>query len=131
MISTSDPSGEIPSELFRAADVYTLGGLAAARRAALHGENVYFGITLNLNPTNICELRCPLCAFSRDEEDPDAYFMTLEQVEAYLARYRDALLRNYAASTVSGHLSTIRARYCIISFQECAMTDSAVALLLI
>lgn len=36
---------------------------------------------MNLNYTNICELRCPLCAFSRDEGDSDACLLTLDEIE--------------------------------------------------
>jgi aminodeoxyfutalosine synthase len=36
---------------------------------------------MNLNYTNICELRCPLCAFSSDRDGPNAFLLSLEEIE--------------------------------------------------
>jgi aminodeoxyfutalosine synthase len=41
---------------------------------------------MNLNYTNICELRCPLCAYSRDAGDPDAYVYSLDEIDERVAR---------------------------------------------
>ena len=48
-------------------------------RRRLHGPRTYFVHSLNLNPTNVCENRCDLCAFWRDPDAADAYLVTLEQ----------------------------------------------------
>ena len=37
------------------------------------GETVTFVINRNINFTNICLNRCSFCAFSRNQNDPDAY----------------------------------------------------------
>ena len=58
---------------------------AAKIKKAKFGGKVFYGNNLNINPTNICETRCPLCAFSRDKNDPDAYCHT---VDAVLERIR-------------------------------------------
>jgi len=62
-------------------NVLELGIIADHVRRALHGDTVYYGVNMNLNYTNICELRCPLCAFSRDQGDSDAYLLSLDEIE--------------------------------------------------
>ena len=62
-------------------DILGLGKISNFVRTGLHGDVAYYGVNMNLNFTNICELRCPLCAFSRDESDKDAYALSLDQIE--------------------------------------------------
>ena len=45
-----------------------------------NGNLVTFVINRQINYTNICVSRCPLCAFYRDAKDSDAYFMSIEEV---------------------------------------------------
>lgn len=68
-------------------NILDLGKISNFVRTSLHGDIAYYGVNMNLNYTNICELRCPLCAFSRDEDDEDAYTLSLEQIEQ---RVKDA-----------------------------------------
>jgi aminodeoxyfutalosine synthase len=62
-------------------NVLELGIIANHMRRSLHGDKVYYGVNMNLNYTNICELRCPLCAFSRDQGEADAYLLSLDEIE--------------------------------------------------
>jgi len=62
-------------------DILDLGTIAHHMRSELHGDVAYYGVNMNLNYTNICELRCPLCAFSCDKDDPDAFMLTHEEIE--------------------------------------------------
>jgi len=59
-----------------------LGLLAAANhlRRALAGDVVTYVVNRNINFTNICFVGCKFCAFSRGPEQPDAYFLSLEEV---------------------------------------------------
>lgn len=86
------PAGRLSAnealELLRNADTAELMGRADARRRALHGNATHFTHSLNLNPTNICENRCELCAFWRESGDADAYFMTLNDVRRRLEEAR-------------------------------------------
>ena len=52
---------------------------ADALRRGLHGRRTTFVHSLNLNPANVCENRCELCAFWREPDAEDAYVLTLEQ----------------------------------------------------
>lgn len=61
--------------------ILDLGRLASHVRERLHGGKAFYGVSMNLNFTNICELRCPLCAFSRGEGEEGAYLLSLEDIE--------------------------------------------------
>ncbi len=69
-------------------DILDLGSMAHHLRTNLHGDHAFYGVNMNLNYTNVCELRCPLCAFSRDEKDADAYTLSLDEMED---KVRDAV----------------------------------------
>ena len=62
-------------------DIMGLGAIAAHMRSVLNGRKGFYGVNMNLNYTNICELRCPLCAFSCDSGDPQAYIYSLDEIE--------------------------------------------------
>jgi len=62
-------------------DILGLGAMAHHIRARLHGRTTYYGVNRNLNYTNICELRCPLCAFSKDPGQEGAYLLSLAGIE--------------------------------------------------
>ncbi len=62
-------------------DILDLGTIARHIRFNRHGRTTYYGVNLNLNYTNICRLRCPLCAYSRDAGDPGAYLLSLDEIE--------------------------------------------------
>ncbi|MDP6543765.1 MAG: cyclic dehypoxanthinyl futalosine synthase [Phycisphaerae bacterium] len=66
-------------EMLKQTDTAQLIGLADRTRRSMHGKRTYFVHSLNLNPSNICENRCRLCAFWRENEHADAYTMSLEQ----------------------------------------------------
>ena len=60
-------------------EILDLGTIANHIRKKLHNDNTYYGVTMNLNYTNICELRCPLCAFSKDKGHDQAYTLSMEE----------------------------------------------------
>jgi len=45
-----------------------------------NGNIVTFVVNRHINYTNICVSKCPLCAFYRDAEESDAYFMSVAEV---------------------------------------------------
>ena len=53
---------------------------------ARHGNKVYYVHSHNLNPTNLCVVKCKLCSFYRDENAPDAYVTTLEDARKDLEK---------------------------------------------
>src|SRR6056297_1631172 len=66
--------------MLETASILDLGTIANYMREKLHGSRVFYGVNMNLNYTNVCELRCPLCAFSCDRGDEKAYVMRIDQV---------------------------------------------------
>ena len=62
-------------------DILDLGAIADFIRTRLHKNVAYYGVNMNLNYTNICELRCPLCAYSCDENDENAFLLSLDDIE--------------------------------------------------
>ncbi len=68
-------------------DLHAVGQMADAVRRRKCGEVVHYNRNSHLNPTNVCALRCGLCAFSRDPADADAYVMRDEEI---LARGQEA-----------------------------------------
>lgn len=68
--------------LMDSTDLLAIGFLADLVRVRKNGDYVYFTHNLNLNPTNICINRCPLCAFSKDAGDKEAYTLSLKDIES-------------------------------------------------
>ena len=81
-------SDEQALNLLRKADTAELMSLADEVRRQKHSSNVYYVHSLNLNPTNVCENRCGLCAFWRDAESPEAYTLSLAQIKRKLDEAR-------------------------------------------
>jgi aminodeoxyfutalosine synthase len=61
-------------------DLHAVGQLANLVRQRLTGAAAYYILNAHVNPTNVCLLRCPLCAFSRDAGDPRAYELGVEEI---------------------------------------------------
>lgn len=95
-------SGDDALYLLRSPRIMEMGSLAHAVRTRLHGDLAYYGVNLNLNYTNVCELRCPLCAYSRDAGTDGAY--TLSPAEVY-AKVRTAVRNGIDEVHVVGGLN--------------------------
>ncbi len=68
-------------EMLTTNSILDLGEIAHHIKMRLHGDTVYYGVNMNLNYTNICELRCPMCAFSRDKGEKGSYLLSLDEIE--------------------------------------------------
>jgi aminodeoxyfutalosine synthase len=62
-------------------DIMELGAISDHIRSHFHGNTTYYCVNMNLNYTNICTLRCPLCAFSCDLDDDHAFLLSIEEIE--------------------------------------------------
>jgi aminodeoxyfutalosine synthase len=60
-------------------DLPALGLLAHAARQRASGDRVYYNVNRHLNPTNLCCLRCELCAYSADPRAPGAWAYTPDE----------------------------------------------------
>ena len=77
-------------DLFKSTDILAIGRMAHQIRERMHDRRTFYAVNLHINPTNICSTRCEFCAFSRDASAPDAYALTLDEVEQ---KVREALRR--------------------------------------
>lgn len=75
-------SAEAALTLWREAPLWLLGELATARKRKASGDTVYYNRNVHLEPTNICLFNCEFCSFRRRENDPDAWYMTLDEIES-------------------------------------------------
>jgi len=81
VLSNVPVSKEDALYMLKTNDILDLGTIADHIRTRLHGNIAYYGVNINLNYTNICELRCPLCAYSCDEGDENAFLLSIEDIE--------------------------------------------------
>jgi dehypoxanthine futalosine cyclase len=75
--------------MLKSAALAGLAGQANAERVRRYGQRVHYTHSLNINPTNVCENRCELCAFWREPGAPDAYGMDMIEVRQRLEKARD------------------------------------------
>ncbi len=94
--------GEDALYLLNSPRIMEIGALAHSVRTRLHGDRTFYGVNLNLNYTNVCELRCPLCAYSRDAGTEGAYTLSPKDIEA---RVRVAVLKGIDEVHVVGGLN--------------------------
>lgn len=69
-------------KLWREAPLWLLGELASERKEQVSGKEVYYNRNVHLEPTNICLFNCEFCSFRRREGDKDAWYMSLDDIEA-------------------------------------------------
>ncbi len=74
--------------LWHEAPLWLLGELATERKRRTSGQNVYYNRNVHLEPTNICLFNCEFCSFRRREGDKDAWYMSLEDIEARAAELK-------------------------------------------
>ncbi|MCD6293351.1 MAG: dehypoxanthine futalosine cyclase [Deltaproteobacteria bacterium] len=69
--------------LYEKADLLTLGRLAQTARFKHNPHPVVtYAVDRNINYTNICESKCAFCAFYKGKEDPEAYVMDRNTLNA-------------------------------------------------
>ena len=76
-------------EMLRSMPTAELMSRADAIRRARHGSRTYYVHSHNLNPTNLCVVKCRLCSFWRPEGAEDAYITTLDDARESLEKAQD------------------------------------------
>ncbi len=66
--------------LFREAPLHQVGQLADSVRKRFHGDKTYYVVNAHINPTNICRIGCPLCAFAAEANDTRGYVLKMRDV---------------------------------------------------
>ena len=67
--------------LWRDAPLWRLGSLATARKRTVSGDKVYYNRNFHIEPTNLCVFNCKFCSYRRPKGSPEAWDMTMEQIE--------------------------------------------------
>ncbi|WP_339061244.1 aminofutalosine synthase MqnE [Tepidibacillus marianensis] len=67
--------------LIKSNDLFAIGQMADLVRKRKNGDYVSFIVNTHLNYTNVCYLGCKLCAFGLKPDHPNAYSLSLEQIE--------------------------------------------------
>ncbi|MDR3540061.1 MAG: aminofutalosine synthase MqnE [Desulfosporosinus sp.] len=67
-------------QLLQTTNVLGLGYLANERRRAITGNQVFFNNNAHINYSNVCKVRCGLCAFGKDLGEKGSYTMSIEEV---------------------------------------------------
>lgn len=75
--------------LMESNELLIIGYMADLVRKRKNGDYAYFIVNRHINHTNICANLCKLCAFGKKAEDPEAYTMELDEVEAKAIECRD------------------------------------------
>jgi aminodeoxyfutalosine synthase len=63
-----------------AADVHEVGKRADAERRRRHGKKAYYVVNTQINPTNVCRVGCPLCAFAAKPNEKKAYVLEIDEI---------------------------------------------------
>ncbi|MFZ4667076.1 MAG: 7,8-didemethyl-8-hydroxy-5-deazariboflavin synthase subunit CofH [Prochlorotrichaceae cyanobacterium] len=82
--------------------IVALRQAADQMRQKLVGETVTYVVNRNLNFTNICEQHCSFCAFRRDAEDAEAFWLKEAEI---LAKAQDAVDRGATEICMQGGLN--------------------------
>ncbi|WP_418790461.1 aminofutalosine synthase MqnE [Phosphitispora sp. TUW77] len=69
-------------------ELLVIGYMADMVRKRKNGDYAYFIVNRHINHTNVCDNLCNLCAFGKKPDDPAAYTMTLEEIEAKASAVR-------------------------------------------
>ena len=67
--------------LWREAPLWRLAELAVARKREVSGDKVFYNKNFHVEPTNLCVFNCKFCSFRRTKGSPEAWDMSMEEVE--------------------------------------------------
>jgi aminodeoxyfutalosine synthase len=66
--------------LYHSNELLAIGSLANFVREKLHGNKAFFNVNRHIEPTNVCVLKCGLCAFAKNVRSKEAYTMSLDEI---------------------------------------------------
>ncbi len=89
MISNQRLNQKDGVQLLQTNNVLGLGYLANERKRAMTGDQVFFNNNAHINYSNVCKVRCGLCAFGKDPGDKGSYTMSIEEVVAKAGQFAD------------------------------------------
>lgn len=76
--------------LWREAPLWRLAELAVARKREVSGDKVFYNKNFHVEPTNVCVFNCKFCSFRRPKGSPEAWDMSMEQVEELVRSFESS-----------------------------------------
>ncbi|MDR2890780.1 MAG: radical SAM protein, partial [Alistipes sp.] len=73
--------------LWREAPLWLLARLADGVRRRKNGDALYWNRNFHIEPTNVCAFACRFCSYRRGAGDPEAWDLSIEQMEETARRY--------------------------------------------
>lgn len=67
-------------ELLQTTNILGLGYLANERKHEITGDQVFYNNNAHINYSNVCKVRCGLCAFAKDPGEKGSYTMSIDDV---------------------------------------------------
>ncbi|KGK89725.1 radical SAM protein [Desulfosporosinus sp. HMP52] len=66
--------------LLQTTNLLGLGYLANQKKRMMTGDQVFYNNNAHINYSNVCKVKCGLCAFAKDPGEKGSYTMTIEEV---------------------------------------------------
>ncbi|CAA7601742.1 7,8-didemethyl-8-hydroxy-5-deazariboflavin synthase [Acididesulfobacillus acetoxydans] len=88
--------------LMKSKDILALGCMANLVRERKNADTTYFIVNRHINHTNVCVNLCKFCAYGVREGDPEAFTLSLEEIESAA---RKAAAENVSEVHVVGGLN--------------------------
>ena len=76
--------------LWREAPLWRLAELAVARKREVSGDKVFYNKNFHVEPTNVCVFNCKFCSFRRPKGSPEAWDMSMEEVEQMVRSFESS-----------------------------------------
>ena len=76
-------------DLLKTTNILGLGYLANEQKRAMTGDQVFYNNNAHINYSNVCKVRCGLCAFAKDPGEKGSYTMSLEEVVNKAGHFAD------------------------------------------
>lgn len=111
--------------LYKTGDLWALGELAQIVRRRINGNKVFYSVNLHMNHTNVCNLRCIFCAFSRRPGEEGGYTFTPEEIQN---KVREAIEKwnINEVHIVGGHNPDLAMDYYLKMFQLIRRTSPSI-----
>ena len=76
--------------LIETVPLHLLGWLAVRAKERQSGQTVYYNRNFHIEPSNICLYHCRFCSYRKGAESPEAWDLSLEEIEAQVRARRSS-----------------------------------------
>ena len=75
--------------LWREAPLWLLGRLSDGVRRRMNSDTLWWNRNFHIEPTNVCAFACKFCSYRRGKGDPEAWDLSIEQMEQIARDHTD------------------------------------------